>query len=169
MQSTIKALEELRDHWHSIGCPPTAQIGRKANVTSATAYRYLNNITKGGSAEIIRALAIAMDREDIAKSLGYSGFPQGNPEDYYNEQLKLRDEADQQRAAEENARHKQELEVIMRDHRIERENWHEQRNAYCKEIERLSASFDSLAKIQHREKWIAYALLFAAVVALLLK
>lgn len=169
MQSTIKALEELRAHWHSLGCPPSAQVARKAHVTSATAYRYLNNITKGGSAEVIRALAIAMDREDIATALGYTGFPQGNPEDYYNEQLKLRDEADQQRAAEENARHKQELEVIMRDHRIERENWHAQRDAYCKEIERLSASFDSLTKVQFREKWISFALFLATVAALILK
>ena len=165
MQNTVKPLENLRAHWKTIGCPPISPIAKKATVPSATANRYLTGTTKGGTAETIRALAIAMDRPDIAEAVPYTSIGAvEHTEDYVVELLKQWDEASQQRLNEQANRHKQELELISKDHRAEREDWHKQRDAYCKEIERLSASFDSLTKIQRREKWIAYALFLAAIV-----
>lgn len=170
MQNTTKALAALREHWQSIGCPPIAPIAKRANVPSATANRYIAGVTKGGTPETIRALAIAMDRQDIADSIPYTSLG-GNEhaEDYIVELLKQWDEASQQRLSEQANRHKQEMELISKDHRAEREDWHKQRDAYCKEIERLSTSFDSLTKIQHREKWISFALFITAVALLIVK
>ena len=74
MQKTSQALADLRRHWREDGCPSIAKIAKKANVPSATANRYLTGVTKGGAPETIRALAIAMDRRDIAESLPYIGI-----------------------------------------------------------------------------------------------
>ena len=81
MHDTTKALADLRAHWHAEGCPPISKIAKKANVTSATANRYLSGITKIGAPETIRALAIAMDRRDIADSLQFksTGLLSRNP------------------------------------------------------------------------------------------
>jgi transcriptional regulator with XRE-family HTH domain len=169
MENTTKALAELRTHWKDEGCPHIAKIAKKANVPSATANRYLSGVTKGGTPETIRALAIAMDRKDIADSIPYTSLG-GNEhaEDYIAELHKQWDEAAQQRSAEEAARHKQEMDDLMRDHRAERDSWHKQRDAYCEEIERLSKSFDSLTRIHHREKWIAFALCIGSLLLLAL-
>ena len=170
MQSTVKPLADLRAHWKAIGCPPISPIAKKANIPSATANRYLSGTTKGGTAETIRALAIAMDRPDIAAAVPFTSIGEvEHTEDYIVELLKQWDEASQQRINEQATRHKQELELIAKDHRAEREDWHKQRDAYCKEIERLSTSFDSLTKVQFREKWISFAMFVAAVIALILK
>jgi transcriptional regulator with XRE-family HTH domain len=170
VQSTVKPLADLRAHWKAIGCPPISPIAKKANIPSATANRYLSGTTKGGTAETIRALAIAMDRPDIAASIPYTSIGDvEHAEDYIVELLKQWDEASQQRLNEQENRHKQELELIAKDHRAEREDWHKQRDAYCREIERISTSFDNLTKIQHREKWISFAVFLAAVAALIFK
>lgn len=170
MQNTVKPLSELRSHWKSVGCPSVPQIAKKANVPIATAYRYITGATKSGTAETVRALAIAMDRPDIAAAIPYTSIGEvEHAEDYIVELLKQWDEASQQRFNEQENRHKQELDLIAKDHRAEREDWHKQRDAYCKEIERLSTSFDNLTKIQHREKWASFAIFLVAVAALILK
>lgn len=167
MQNTAKALAELRKHWKLEGSPPIPQIAKKANVPSATAYRYITGATKGGMAETIRALAIAMDRRDIADSIPYSGISNTeHTEDYLVEFSQQMQERFQQQLAEVTAKHKQEMDDLIRDHRAERDGWHTQRDAYCKEIERLSGSFDKLTKVQHREKWIAFALCIGSLLLL---
>ena len=170
MQNTIKPLADLREHWKSEGCPSIAKIAKAANVPNATANRYLTGITKGGEVETVRALAIAMGRPDIAESIPYTevgGNKQTN--DYIVELKRQWQEQLQQQLADVTAKHKQELEELTRDHRAEREDWHKQRNTMNEEIASLRSSFDSLTKIQHREKWVAFALLIGAVAALLLK
>ena len=170
MQKTVQPLAELRDHWKASGCPPIAKIAKKANVTSATANRYLSGITKGGTAETIRALAIAMDRPDIAESIPFTSIADSDhAEDYIVELLKQWDEAAQQRSADEAARHKMEMDALIRDHRIEREEWHTQRKVLHEENTNLRKSFDQRIKIQQREKWIMFALFLAAVAALIFK
>lgn len=163
MQNTVKALAELREHWKAEGCPPIPQIAKKANVPSATAYRYITGATKGGMAETIRALAIAMDRRDIAEGIPYSGI--GN-EDYLVELTQQLQEKFNQQLAEVTAKHKQELDNLTRDHRAEREDWNVLRKALHEENARLRESFDSTIRIQHREKWIAFALFIVSVALL---
>lgn len=168
MQNTIKPLAELRDHWKAEGCPSIAKIAKAANIPNATANRYLTGITKSGEVETVRALAIAMGRQDIADSIPYTevgGNKQTN--DYIVELKRQWQEQLQQQLADVTTKHKQELEDLTRDHRAERDDWHKQRNAMYEEITSLRSSFDSLTKIQHREKWTAYALCIIAVAALL--
>ena len=142
MQNTVQALAELRMHWKSIGCPSIPQIAKKANVPVATAYRYVTGATKGGMAETIRALAIAMDRRDIADSIPYTSIGTSeHTEDYLVEFSQQMQEKFNQQLNEVTAKHKQELD----------------------------RTFAQTIKIHHREKWIAYALLLAAVAALILK
>lgn len=170
MQNTVKALADLRAHWKAEGCPSIAKIAKAANIPNATANRYLSGITKGGAAETIRALAIAMDRRDIAESLPYIGSGNGGQSNDYVIEMNLQSqERFNQQLAEVTAKHKQEMDDLTRDHRLERDDWHKQRAAMHEEISSLRASFDSLTKIQHREKWIAFALFIAAIGALLLK
>lgn len=170
MQNTVQALAELRKHYKNIGSPAIPQIAKKANVPSATAYRYITGATKGGMAETIRALAIAMDRRDIADELPYTSISNSDQtEDYMVEFTQQMQEKFNQQLAEVTAKHKQEMDDLTRDHRTEREDWHTLRKALHEENTNLRKSFDRDIKIQHREKWIAYALLFVAVVALLLK
>ena len=151
MQNTTKALAALREHWQSVGCPPIAPIAKKANVPSATANRYIAGVTKGGTPETIRALAIAMDRQDIADAIPYTSLS-GNEhaEDYIAELHKQWDEAAQQRIAEEAARHKQEMELLRADHREDRKAWNEQIVVLRKQIHATTI-----------EKWL-FAALFAA-------
>lgn len=165
MQNTVKALSDLRAHWKSIGCPPIPQIAKKAGVPSATAYRYITGATKGGLAETIRALAIAMDRRDIADSIPYSGISNSeHTEDYIVEFSQQMQEKFNQQLNEVTAKHKQELDDLTRDHRAEREDWHTLRKALHEENANLRKTFDQTIKIQHREKWIAYALFLVVIV-----
>lgn len=151
MQNTTRALAELRAHWQSVGCPPIAPIAKKANVPSATANRYIAGVTKGGTPETIRALAIAMDRPDIADSIPYTTLS-GNEhaEDYIAELHKQWDEAAQQRLDEKEIRHRQELEALRSDHREDRIAWNEQMSLLRKQVHAMAI-----------EKWL-FAALFAA-------
>ena len=177
MQNTVKALAELREHWKSIGMPAIPNIAKKANIPSATAYRYITGATKGGMAETIRALAIAMDRRDIADSIPYTSIGTvEHTEDYLVELSQQMQEKFQQELAEVTAKHKQELGSLTHDHRLEREEWHTQREAMRKDSDNLRASFDKAVsfrddqlKTQRTEKWILFALLVIAVVILILK
>ena len=171
MQNTVKPLADLRAHWRAEGCPSVAKIAKAANVPSATANRYLSGITKGGAPETIRALAIAMDRRDIADSLPFvSVGDSDHTEDYIAEMIQQWHETSQQQMAEANALHKQELEVLMRDHRSERDDWHSQRKALHEENANLRASFDNAVTFRDAqlrtariEKWICFALFVASV------
>ena len=150
MQNTTKALSALRAHWQSEGCPSISKIAKSANVPSATANRYLAGVTKGGTPETIRALAIAMDRHDIADSIPYTSLA-GNDhaEDYIAELHKQWDEAAQQRLDEAVERHKQEMETLRADHREERQTWSDQLSVLRKQIHMTTI-----------EKWL-FAALFA--------
>lgn len=175
MQKTVKALSDLRQHWREEGTPSVAKIAKKANIPSATANRYLTGITKGGAPETIRALAIAMDRRDIADSIPFTSVADSDhAEDYIAEMIQQWHETSQQQIAEASARHKQEMDDLMRDHRLEREDWHQQRKALHEENQNLRVSFDKavasrdhLLRVQRIEKW-TFFLLFLAAVALLI-
>ena len=177
MQKTVKALADLRAHWRAEGTPSVAKIAKAANVPNATANRYLTGITKGGAPETIRALAIAMDRRDIADSLPFlSVGDSDHTEDYIVEMIQQWHETSQQQMAEANARHKQELEALMRDHRAERDDWHAQRKALHEENENLRASFDKAVTFRDKqllrqiiEKYIFLALAVASVLLHVLK
>ena len=176
LQNTIKPLADLRAHWKEEGCPSIAKIAKSANIPSATAHRYLTGATKGGAPETIRALAIAMDRRDIAESIPYTaigGSSQAN--DYISELDLQRQERYNQQLAELTAKHKQEMDDLTRDHRAEREDWHTLRKALHEENVNLRTSFDKAVSFRdaqlrraHIEKWICFALFLAAVVVLLL-
>lgn len=168
LEQTIKALADLRAHWETEGCPSTAKIGKAANVSPATAHRYLTGATKGGLPETIRALAIAMDRSDIAQSIPYTDPNNSRTGTYVAELSQQYQERLQQQLAEADARHKQEMDAVLRDHRAERENWHTLCKKLNEENANLRESFDKTSRIQYREKWIAYALCVAAVVMLII-
>ena len=170
MEQTVKALADLRAHWESEDCPSTAKIAKAANVSPATAHRYLTGATKGGFPETIRALAIAMGRKDLAESLPYTSLNRMG-----DIAIELKQQYDEKHAETE-ARHKQEIDALLRDHRIERDEWHVQRKALHEENANLRASFDKAVsfrdkqlKIHILEKWISFALFVAAVVALIIK
>lgn len=170
MEQTVKALADLRAHWETEGCPSTAKIGKAANVSPATAHRYLTGATKGGFPETIRALAIAMGRPDIAESLPYTSLNRmGDMAIELNQQFN-------EKIAELEARHKQEIDALLRDHRTEREEWHVQRKNMHEENANLRVSFDKAVSFrdaqlrrQYIEKTILFALFIASVVVLILK
>lgn len=170
MEQTVKALADLRAHWESEGTPSTAKIAKAANVSSATAHRYLTGATKGGFPETIRALAIAMGRPDIAESLPYTSLNRmGDMAIELNQQFN-------EKIAELEARHKQEIDALLRDHRTEREEWHVQRKVLHEENVSLRSSFDRAVAFrdaqlrrQYIEKTILFALFIASVVVLILK
>ena len=174
MQNTVKPLADLRAHWKAEGCPPIAKIAKAANIPSATAHRYLSGATKRGAAETIRALAIAMDRRDIAESLPYSGISSTeHTEDYLVEFSQQMQEKFQQQLAEVTAKHKQEMDDLTRDHRTEREDWHTLRKALHQENVNLRESFDKAvsfrdAQLRHAriEKWICFSLFVLSTLAL---
>ena len=155
MQKTSAALEALCEHWQNEGCPSATKIAKKANVSPATANRYLTGVTKLGTPETIRALAIAMDRRDIAESIPSTKLG-GNEhaEAYIAELHKQWDEAAQQRLTEAEARHAQELEKLRSDHNEERKTWSDQLKALRNQTLLLSV-----------EKWI-FAILFATSIIL---
>lgn len=177
MHQTTESLAELRAHWKAAGSPSIAQLAKQANVPSATAHRYLTGATKGGLPETIRALAIAMGRDDIANDLPYTGFGEvGQKEDYITEMDLIRQERAAQHLAEITAKHKQEMDDLIRDHRIERDAWRMQCHAMHDENANLRASFDQAVsfrdaqlRTQKIEKWICASLLVVAAVVLILK
>lgn len=177
MHQTTESLSELRAHWKASGSPSITQLAKAANVPSATAHRYLTGATKGGIPETIRALAIAMGRDDIADSLPYTGFAEiHQKDDYITEMDLIRQERAAQHLAEVTAKHKQEMDDLIRDHRIEREAWRMQCQAMHEENTNLRASFDSAVsfrdtqlRFQRIEKYAFLCLLVIAVVALILK
>ena len=176
MQKTVKPLEELRKHWKESGEPSIAKIAKKANVPSATANRYIMGVTKGGMAETIRALAIAMDRPDIAESIPYTGMPDSQSEDYIIELSQQWQEKYNQQLSEVIAKHKQDLDDLIRNHRIERDEWYAQRKALREEREKLCASFDKATEDHAKqirthliEKWVAFGLFIVSVFLLLKK
>ena len=170
MQNTVKPLADLRAHWKDEGCPSIAKIAKAANIPSATAHRYLTGATKGGAPETIRALAIAMGRPDIAESLPYTSLNRmGDMAIELNQQFN-------EKITELEARHKQEIDALLRDHRTEREEWHVQRKNMHEENANLRVSFDKAVSFrdaqlhrQYIEKTILFALLLASVVVLILK
>lgn len=167
MQKTTKALADLRAHWREEGCPSVAKIAKKANIPNATANRYLTGITKGGAPETIRALAIAMDRRDIADSIPFvSVSDSDHAEDYITEMIQQWHETSQQQIAEANARHKQELDDLTRDHRAERDALHEEIKILRTSFDKAVASRDELLRSMRTEKWTFFALFVIALIAM---
>ena len=176
MEQTVKALAELRAYWETEGCPSTAKIGKAANVSPATAHRYLTGATKGGLPETIRALAIAMDRSDIAQSIPYTDPNNSRTGTYVAELSQQYQEKLQQQLAESDARHKQEMETLVRDYRVERDDWHTLRKALHEENVNLRTSFDKAVSFrdaqlrrQYIEKTILFVLLSVSVVVHIIK
>ena len=168
MQKTTKALADLRAHWREEGCPSVAKIAKKANIPNATANRYLTGITKGGAPETIRALAIAMDRRDIADSIPFvSVSDSDHAEDYITEMIQQWHETSQQQIAEANARHKQELDDLTRDHRAERDALHEEIKILRTSFDKAVASRDELLRSMRVEKWTFFALFVIALIAMI--
>ena len=177
MEHAIKALSELRVHWAQSNYPNISEIAKKANVARGTAHRYLTGVTKGGNAETVRALAIAMDRPDIAESIPYPDISKiAHIEDYIAELDRQWNEKSQQQIADLTAKHKQELDELAHIHRLEREQWHTLCNAMHEESASLRASFDKAVSFRdaqlrraHIEKWICFALFLSAVAALIVR
>jgi hypothetical protein len=168
MQKTTKALADLRAHWREEGCPSVAKIAKKANVPSATANRYLGGITKGGAPETIRALAIAMDRRDIADSIPFLSVAESDhAEDYIAEMIQQWHETSQQQMAEANARHKQEMDDLVRDHRTERDALHDEIKILRTSFDKAVASRDELLRSMRAEKWTFFALFIVSVIAMI--
>lgn len=75
MKTTAAALRELQDYWDSLSPKPNVkEIARMAGMSYSTAARYLNGTTKQGLPDSVRALARALDREDIMSDVP-SGMP----------------------------------------------------------------------------------------------
>ena len=177
MEQTIKALADLRAHWAKEDYPNISAIAKRANVARGTAHRYLTGATKGGTVETVRALAIAMDRPDIAESIPYTGISSVNhTEDYIAELAQQWQEKTQQQLDDAAARHKQEIDALIHEHHIEREEWHVQRKALHEERVSLRSAFehavsfrDAQLKAQRIEKCVLFGLLCASVVALIVR
>lgn len=69
MDSTEKALEQIRQEWVAQGSPTAASVAARANMSGITVRRYLDGSTKRGDPAKVRALAIALGRMDIAESV----------------------------------------------------------------------------------------------------
>lgn len=66
MKTTAAALRELQDYFSSLEPKPNIrEIAKAAKMPYATAARYLNGTTQQGIPSRVRALALALDREDI--------------------------------------------------------------------------------------------------------
>ena len=177
MEKTAPHLSALRERWAEMNYPNVSEIAKKANVARQTAHRYLTGATKGGTPEIVRALAIAMDRRDIADSIPYTGFSKiAHTDDYLAELAQQWEEKTLQLLSESDIRHKNELEEMTRTHHAEREDWNIQRKALHEEAANLRAAFDKAVsfrdaqlKHQQREKHILFVLFLAAVVLLVVK
>ena len=70
MRSTAAVLHDLQDYYDSLPIKPRhADIAAAANLPKATVTRYLNGTTKSGDLDRVRALCIAMEREDLIEKL----------------------------------------------------------------------------------------------------
>lgn len=66
MKTTAAALRELQDYWDSLSPKPNLrEIAKLAGISYPTAARYMNGTTKQGLPDTVRALARALDRDDI--------------------------------------------------------------------------------------------------------
>lgn len=66
MKTTAAALRDLQDYFSSLDPKPNIrEIAKAAKMPYATAARYLNGTTQQGIPSRVRALALALDREDI--------------------------------------------------------------------------------------------------------
>lgn len=66
MKTTAAALRELQDYFESLNPKPNVrEIAAAAKMPYATAARYLNGTTRKGIPSRVRALALALNREDI--------------------------------------------------------------------------------------------------------
>ena len=66
MKTTAAALRELQDYFDSLDPKPNVrEIAKAAKMPYATAARYLNGTTQQGIPSRVRALALALNREDI--------------------------------------------------------------------------------------------------------
>ena len=70
MKTTAAVLRELQDYYASLEIKPKhGDIAREAKLPKATITRYLNGTTKGGDLERVRAICIALEREDLVAKL----------------------------------------------------------------------------------------------------
>ena len=70
MKTTAAVLRELQDYYASLDIKPKhADIASSAHLPKATVTRYLNGTTKGGDLDRVRAICIALDREDLLDKL----------------------------------------------------------------------------------------------------
>lgn len=70
MKTTAAVLRELQDYYASLEIKPKhGDIAREAKLPKATITRYLNGTTKGGDPERVRAICIALEREDLVAKL----------------------------------------------------------------------------------------------------
>lgn len=70
MKTTAAALRELQDHFDSLNPRPNVrEIAKMANLPYSTAARYLNGTTKQGLPDTVRALAHALNRDDIMEEV----------------------------------------------------------------------------------------------------
>jgi len=66
LKTTAAALRELQDYFDSLSPKPNVrEIANAAKMPYATAARYLNGTTQQGIPSRVRALALALNREDI--------------------------------------------------------------------------------------------------------
>lgn len=70
MKTTAAVLRTLQDYYASLPNHPSIKgIAQAANMPTATAARYLNGTTQQGDVERVRALCIALDRQDLLDEL----------------------------------------------------------------------------------------------------
>ena len=70
MKTTAAVLHELQNHYDQLGIRPKhTDVAKAANLPKATVTRYLNGTTKGGDPDRVRALCIALERDDLAAQL----------------------------------------------------------------------------------------------------
>lgn len=70
MKTTAAVLRELQDYYDTLDIKPRhADIAEAAHLPKATVTRYLNGTTRRGDLDRVRAMCIAMDREDLLDKL----------------------------------------------------------------------------------------------------
>ena len=68
MKNTVAALRQIQEYWDSLPSdqrPSVRSVAAKAGMSYPTVSRYLNGTTKEGLPDKVRALAHALDRDDI--------------------------------------------------------------------------------------------------------
>lgn len=70
MKTTAAILRNLQDYYGTLAIRPgIKEIAKIANMPVATTARYLNGTTQTGDVERVRALCIALDRQDLVDEL----------------------------------------------------------------------------------------------------